>query len=95
MYPTIVIVLVETQRSMTDIYEISTPNTSRLAGPVASEARAATLRHPSFGVLNITMDNEAESLPFRTLQSGGAQERGLGKVILEVNFKESQVRTGS
>ena len=47
MYPTIVIVLVETQRSMTDICEISSSGASGLAGPVASdhEAHAATLRH--------------------------------------------------
>ena len=67
MYPTVVIVLVETQRSMTDIYDISVPNASRAARPVASEARAATSGHPSFTVLNISMDTwvdkEAESLP--------------------------------
>ena len=73
MYPTIVIVLVETQRSMTDICEISLPNISRLAGPAASdhEARAENLRHPSFAVGPIysAMDDEAESPPFRALQS--------------------------
>ena len=60
MYPTLVIVLVEAQCSMTDICEISVPNTTRLAGLVAPEARAATLQHSSFGVLNITTDKEAE-----------------------------------
>ena len=57
MHPIIVIVLVETQRSMTDICKISLPSTSIFAGLVASEVRAATVGHPSFGVLNITTDN--------------------------------------
>ena len=72
MYPTVVIVLVETQRSMTDICDISVPNTSRAAGSVASEARAATVGRHSFTVLDITvdtwMDKEAESLPSYVLQ---------------------------
>ena len=71
MYPTIqatiVIVLVQTQRSMTDIFELSLSNASRLADLVASdhEARAATLRRPSFAVgpVDSVMDDEAESLP--------------------------------
>ena len=69
MYPTVVIVLVETRRSMTDICDISVPNASRLAGPATSEARAATLGHPSFSVLNVTIDNEAGSPPLRALQN--------------------------
>ena len=46
MYPTIVIVLAETQLSMSDICEIRVPNASRLV----SKARAAS-----------AVDNEAES----------------------------------
>ena len=84
MYPTVVIVLVESQRSMTNICEISLPNPSpsRLAGPVASEARAAASGHPSSVVLNNTMDNEAEYRPSRVSQSQDVQKRGLEKVIL-------------
>ena len=50
MYPTVVIVLVKTQRSMTDICEISPSNVSKIAGPVAPKARSATLGHLSFVV---------------------------------------------
>ena len=90
MYPTLVILLVETQRSMPEICEISPSNTRKLAGPVASEARPATLGHLSFAVGPVysTTDNEAESQGSRTLQSQGGQEYGL-EVILEM--KESQV----
>ena len=84
MYPTVVMVLVETQRSMADICEISPSNASRLAGPVASEARPATLGHLSFAVgpVHSATDNEAESQRSRALQSQGGQEHG--EVILEV-----------
>ena len=93
MYPTIVIVLVETQLSMKDICEISLPNASRLADPATSEARAATLGHPPFAVelINSTMDNEAKSPPSRAWQSQGVQGRSLEKVILQVRVKESRV----
>ena len=91
MYPTVVIVLVETQRSMADICEIGPPNASQLAGPVASEARPATLGHLSFAVGPVhTTDDEAESQRSCVLQSQGGQEHGLQDVILEV--KENQVR---
>ena len=71
MYLTVVMVLVETQRSMTDICEISSSNTGRIPGPVGSEARPATLGHLSFAVGPVysTGDNEAESQPSRALQS--------------------------
>ena len=95
MYPTIVIILVETQRSITDICEISVLNASKFSGPVTSEARAATFGHLSFTVLNSTMDSEAESLRSRASQSEDVQERGLEKVILEINLKESRVSAGS
>ena len=75
------VILVETQRSMTDICEISSWGLSRLTRPVASEARAA-------------MDNlnEAESPPSRALQSRDAQERDLEKAIqIEVTLTASQV----
>ena len=93
MYPTVVIVLVETQRSAADICGISPSNASRLAGPAASdhEARAATLRYPSFAVgpINNAMDNEAGSPPSRVLQTENVQEHGLEKAVLEVHLKES------
>ena len=74
-----VVILVETQRSMTDIYETSLSDARRRAlGLVASdhEARAATLGHPSFaaGPTNSAMDHDV-------------QECGLEKDIqLEVNL---------
>jgi len=86
-----VIVLVETQRSMTEVCEINPSNASKLARPVGSEARPATPGHLSFAVgpVHSTTDNEAESQRLRALQSQGAQEHGLEEgVILEV--KESQ-----
>ena len=80
-----VVILVETQRSMTDIYETSLSDARRLAGLEASdlEARATTLGYPSFaaGPANSGMDHEADSSPSRVLQSRDIQERGLEKVI--------------
>jgi len=63
MYPTVVVVMVETQRSMADICEISPSNISRLAGPQVSEPRAATLGPLSFAVgpIDSAMDNAAQS----------------------------------
>ena len=78
MYPTVVTILVETRRSMTDMCEISPWNTSKLAGPVASEALPVT-------------PGEAEAQCSGALQSQGGREYRLEEVILEV--KESQVRT--
>ena len=71
MYPTVVIVLVETQRSMADVCEISLSATSSLAGPVASEPRLATIGDPPFAAapLLTTTDNEAESQCSRTPES--------------------------
>ena len=75
MYPTVVIVLVETQRSMTDIYEISQSNTSKIEGPVASETLPATLGHLSFDVRSVHRTyNEAESQRWRALENQGWQE---------------------
>ena len=85
-----VIVIVETQRSMADICEIIPWNASTLAAPVVSEARTATLGHLSFA--HSTMNNEAESQFSRTLQSRGGQEHGL-EAILEV--KELEVGSSS
>ena len=87
MYPTVIILLVETQRSMTDICEISPSNASKLAGPVASEARPATLGHLSFaiGPVDSSTDNEAESQRSRALQSQGVQEYDLEGAIIGVN----------
>ena len=93
MYPTVVILLVETQRSMTDICETSPLNASNLADPMASGAHPATLGHLSFAVgqVNSTTDSEAESQRSRMLQSQGGQEFGLEKDIPEV--KEGQACT--
>ena len=88
MYPTAIIVLLETQRSMVDICEIGTPIATNLA---VSEARPATVGHLSFAVepVHSTADNEAESQLSHTLRSQGEEGHGLEEVILEV--KESQV----
>ena len=48
IYPTVVIVLVESQRSMADICEISPSIANRIAGQATSETRQATLGHLSF-----------------------------------------------
>ena len=89
MYPTIVIVLVETQCSMTDIC-VGLSNASRLAGPVPSEFHAATLGHPPIpvGAVNSAVYNEADPPPSRLLQSRDVQERGLEKVVLKAHLKE-------
>ena len=85
MYPTLVIVLVETQRSMTDICEIGLSNASKPAGPVASEARPATLGRLSFAVgpVHTMTDDEAEYQRWQALQSQYGQEHGLEEVVLE------------
>ena len=94
MYPTVVIVLVETQRSMVDVCEIGTSNASKLAGPMPSEPRPAALGRLSFvlGPAHSTTDDEAEPQRSRALQSQGGQEHSLGEVIHEV-LKERQVST--
>ena len=71
MYPTLVIVLIETQRSITDVCEIGPLNASKPDGPVASEARSTTLGHLSFAVgpIHSTADNRAESQRSRASQS--------------------------
>ena len=60
MYPTVVMILVETQCSMTDVCEISPSNASKFAGPVASEAHSPTLEYFSFAVspVHSTADDE-------------------------------------
>ena len=85
MYPTVVMLLVETQRSTTDI-EIGPSNPSRLAGLVAHEAHPATSGSLPFAVRLVrrTTDREAESQLSHTFQSQGGQERDLEAVILEV-----------
>ena len=78
MYPTAIVVLVETQRSIADVCEISPLNTSRLVRPMASEARPATLGHLSLTVRppHSMTDNEAESQLSRALQSHAGREYG-------------------
>jgi len=94
MYPTVVMILVKTQRSITDVCE-SRPSNARIpAGPVASEARPATLGHLSFaaGSVHSMTDNEAESQYSCALGSKGGQEHGLEEVNVVLE-KESQVGT--
>ena len=76
MYPTVVIVLVETQRSMADICEIGPSIATKLP---ASEARSATLGRVSFAAEKIrtTTDSKAESQRTRASESQGEQERDL------------------
>lgn len=79
MYPTTVILLVETQRSMMDICEISPSNASKLAAPVASDARPPTAGHLSFAVgrpgpVHSTTDDEAQAQLSRAFQSQGGLE---------------------
>ena len=86
MYPTLVVLLVQLQRSMTDVWEISSPNAGRPGGPVASEIRHATLGHLSFavGLVYSGTDNEEH----HALQSQSGQEHGL-EVILEAKDSKS------
>ena len=89
MYPTVVIVLVETHRSMADICEVGLSDVSNFAGSTTFEARPATLGHLSFadGTTYSTMDSESESQRPRVSQSQDGQEYCLEKDILEI--KES------
>ena len=79
MYPTIVMLLVENQRSMTDVCEISPSYASKFVGQarVASEARHAknNLSFP-FRPVHTTTDSEAESQRSHALQSQSGQEHG-------------------
>ena len=95
MYPTVVIVLIETQRRpMTDICP---SNANRFTSLVASEARPATLRQLSFAVgpIHSRTDNEAESQRSRASHRQGGQEHGLEKIIIEVEESGNQVGTSS
>ena len=87
MYPTVVIVLVETQRSMADVCGISPSNACKAAGLVASEPRPATLEHVSFvlGTVRSRIDDEAKS------QCSHASKCDLEEDILEVKEPESDV----
>ena len=95
MYPTVVVLLVETQRSMSDICEISPSDASKPAGPAASEARPAILGHLSFAVgpVHSTTDDQAGCQGLHALESQGGQGHGFKEVMVEV--KESQVGTSS
>lgn len=77
-----VIVLVETQRTMADVCEISPSNGSIPAGPMAS-GRLSFMAWP----VHSTTDDESESQHSHPLRSQGGQERGLG-VILEVDSED-------
>ena len=75
MYPTVMIVLTESQRSMAGICEISPSNASRLTDPVASEDRPTNLGHLSFAVGPVysLTDNKAEPQRFRVLLGPGGR----------------------
>ena len=92
MYPTVVVLLVESQRSMTDVCEISPSNASQFAGRLGSEARHATLGHLSFAVgpVESLMDSEPESQRFLLSQSRGGQGRDQED---QEDILESQVGT--
>ena len=83
MYPTLVIVLVETQLSMMDICNINSSNASKFWDPVASEA---SLGHLSFAVEPVHIERQIttlESQCSRASQSGRKLEHGLEEIILE------------
>ena len=76
MYPTTVVVLVESQRSMTDVCGISPSNATRVVARVASEheARAATLGHLSFAAgpnPSLTDGESIATLPLQSRYSNG------------------------
>ena len=91
MYPTIVVALVQTQCSMMDIYEINSPNASRLVGPGESEARPATPGHLSFAARSVHSTTDSEPGPQRALLSQGGQEHLSEETICGAG--ESQVVT--
>ena len=76
MYPTAIIVLIETQRSIMDVCEINPLNANNPGGPVASEARPENLGRLSFAVgpVHSTTDDETESQLSRVFRSQGGQE---------------------
>ena len=81
-----VIVLTETQRSMTDVCDISLSNASKLGGSGPAQPRPTTSRclSSAVGPMDSTMDNDSESQRSRALQGQDLQEHGLEKAILEV-----------
>ena len=85
MYPTFMIVLVESHRSITGICETnSLSDANELAGPVASEARPATVGQLSFmlGPVHTATENEAESQRSRVAEPrwvGGGHSRSKGE----------------
>ena len=83
MYPTVVILLVETQRSMMDVCEISPSDApSKVTAPAGPEDLF-------YDRANGPSRTSKESLCSRALQSQCRQEHSLDEVVLEV--KESQV----
>ena len=86
-----VIVLVKTQRSMADICEISPSIAIKFAGPVASEARPATLGPLSFapGPIDTRVDNESEYQRSRALESKCGEGDDVEEDILEVRENHS------
>ena len=77
MYPTVVVVLVETRRSMTDICELG----ASAADPLESEARAATSNPLAFGfgtsltMPEITNPTFRDLTIFRTKRGGNTTGR--------------------
>ena len=74
-----------------DIYEINSPNASRLLGSGESEACPATLGHLSFAARSVHSTTDSGAEPQRALPSQGGQEHRLEEMICEA--EESHVGT--
>ena len=88
MYPTVVMLLLDTRGSMEDVCEISPLNASQLAGPVVSEARSHLQANSPLRCVvrpvHSTMDDKSGFQCLHALQSQGGQEHSLEEIILKV-----------
>ena len=88
MYPTMVVVLVESQRSMTDVCGVNQSNAAQAVELGPSEARAATLGHPisfAVGPNQYTMNREyITTVPLQSRYSGGPKHG-----VIDIAEKES------
>ena len=83
MYPTMVIVLVKTQRSMVDLCAIGPSNAYKPADLVVAQAKACAATLSMVGSIHSAMDNELESQRCRAVQNPERREYGVEKAILE------------
>jgi hypothetical protein len=91
IYPTAVIVLVESQRSMVDVYGITPTDLTKGSGSATREARAATLGHLSFATAPGQSMNDIESVDgekSRILRGYSEGESTLGKPIDSVDKED-------